>query len=230
MAITIVASVLGTAAGGNNVTLALNSTAIDDIVVTWGGFAGGTATAPGVISPTGYASVWVNDSAALDTKLEWKRLTAADPSVLLANSGDVADAVGYVAYVLRGVVPTGSPFQGGTQTSIATGVPNVPSIVTVTANAMVLALGANDILDATPGVLDRFSANIGGSTNDTDDLSVGGAASIIAVAGSTYASVWTTWGSGVYNTVAVALTPASVVAGVVDTSLTGFLASMGAGA
>lgn len=229
MAITVVTSIVGTAVGGNNVTLALGSTAIDDIVVTFGGFAGGTATAPGVISPTGYASVWVNDSAALDTKLEWKRLTAADPSVLLSNSGDAADAVGYVAYVLRGVVPTGSPFQGGTQTSIATGVPNVPSIVTVTAGAIVLALGANDINDASPGVLTRFNANVGGSSNDTDDQTVGGAASIIAVAGSTYASVWTTWASGVYNTVAVALTPASVATGNGVVATQNFLSVLGAG-
>ena len=229
MAITVVTSIVGTAVGGNNVTLALGSTAIDDIVVTFGGFAGGTATAPGVISPTGYASVWVNDSAALDTKLEWKRLTAADPSVLLSNSGDAADAVGYVAYVLRGVVPTGSPFQGGTQTSIATGVPNVPSIVTVTAGAIVLALGANDINDTSPGVLTRFNANVGGSSNDTDDQTVGGAASIIAVAGSTYASVWTTWASGVYNTVAVALTPASVATGNGVVATQNFLSVLGAG-
>ena len=229
MAITVVTSIVGTAVGGNNVTLALGSTAIDDIVVTFGGFAGGTATAPGVISPTGYASVWVNDSAALDTKLEWKRLTAADPSVLLSNSGDAADAVGYVAYVLRGVVPTGSPFQGGTRTSIATGVPNVPSIVTVTAGAIVLALGANDINDTSPGVLTRFNANVGGSSNDTDDQTVGGAASIIAVAGSTYASVWTTWASGVYNTVAVALTPASVATGNGVVATQNFLSVLGAG-
>ena len=215
MAITIVNSILTTAAGGTgSVALAFTGTAQDDIVVTWGGFAGGSATAPGVVSPTGYSSLLVVDSAATDFKIEWKRLGATpDTSVLLSKSGDVADAVGYGAYVLRGVVSSGDPFNATIKTSIATGVPNVPSIVTVTNEAMVLALGVNDVFDSSPGVLTRFNANMGGSTNDTDDFSVAGAASVIATAGSIYPSVWTTWSSGAYNTAAIALTPASVIVG-----------------
>ena len=230
MAITIVTSVVGTAVGGTNVTLALGSTAQNDIVVTFGGFAGGTATAPGVISPSGYTSVLVVDCAANDFKIQWKRLGATpDPSVLLANSGDAADAVGYGAYVLRGVVTDPDPFDSTIKTSVATGVPNVPSIVTTTAGAIVLALGVNDINDGSPGVLTRFAANIGGSSNDNDDFTVAGAASIIATAGTIYPSVWTTWASGVYNTAAVALKPASVATGGTVSVSTNFLTCLGAG-
>lgn len=215
MAITIVTSVFTTAAGAaGSVRLIYTGTQENDIAVTWGGFAGGTATAPGVVSPSGYASVWVVDSASNDFKIEWKRLGATpDTSVLLRMSGDANDAVGYGAFVLRGVVTDPDPFDVPIRTSIAVGVPNVPSIVTVTDEAMVLALGANDINDTSPGVLTRFANNFGGSTNDTDDFTIAGAASIIATAGSIYPSVWTTWASGNYVTAAVALRPASTAAG-----------------
>lgn len=218
MAITIVTSVVGTSAGGSTgVTLALGSTAENDVVVTFGGFAGGTATAPGVTSPSGYSSVWVTDSAALDSKLEWKRLGATpDPSVLLAASGDAADAIGYVAYVLRGVDTSSNPFDATIKTSVATGVPQSPSIITTTDGAIVLALGANDIFDSSPGVVSNFAANVGGSTNDTDDQSVGGAASVLSTAGSISPTAWTAWGSGVYNTATIALKPQAEAGGGAD--------------
>ena len=74
---------------------------------------------------------------------------------------------------------------------------------------MVLAVGGNDINDASPGVIIPFAANMGASSNDSDDFSAAGAASIIATAGSIYPSVWTTWGSGAYVTATLALTPAT---------------------
>lgn len=230
MAITVVASVFGTSAGGTTgITLVYAGAQENDIAVTWGGFAGGTATAPGVTSPSGYSSVWQQDTAALDTKLEWKRLGATpDPSVLLAASGDAADAIGYAAYVLRGVTTAADPFDAVFKSSVATGVPQAPSIVTATNGAVILAFGANDVNDGSIGTVTNFGANMGGSSNDTDDFSVGAAASVIATAGSITPTAWTTWTAGAYNAIAVALKPAttptvtsSVISEITQTTATG---------
>jgi len=229
MAITIVASVFATSNNGGKVTLVWADGQEGDVAVTWGGFSGGTACIAGVISPDGYTSIWSNDSAALDTNLAWKRFGATpDPSVLLMGPGDASDATGYAGYLLRGVTNAVDPLDVPITTSIATGVPNAPSIITVTDGAMVMAFGVNDINDTSPGTLTKFSANMGGSSNDTDDQTVAAAASIIQTAGSIYPSVWTTWASGVYNTATVALRPAvaptvttSVVSEITITTATG---------
>lgn len=199
MAITIVSSVISAAASGVDITLPIDGGAQNDIVVTFGGFAGGTATAPGVISPSGYTSVFVVDDADNDFKIEWKRLGATpDPSVLLAGSGSAADAGAYGLYVLRGVDTSANPFDTPTITSIAIGVPQSPSIITATNNAMVLAVAGNSINDPTIGTVTNFDANMGASQNDTDDFTVGGAASVISTAGTISPTAWTTWNSAVY--------------------------------
>lgn len=222
MAITIVSSIATAAVSGANISIPLTGAAENDIVVTFGGFAGGTATAPGVISPSGYASVWVVDSAAVDTKVEWKRLgSTPDASVLLAGSGDAADSGGYGMYLLRGVTTAANPFNVTTLTSIAVGVPQSPSIITAANNAMVLAVATNDVFDSSPGTVTNFAANIFASANDTDDQTVAGAASIIATAGSISPTAWTTWGSGNYNAATLVLTPATT-----PTVVTSFIGSI----
>lgn len=208
MAITIVASVVATSADGADVTLVFDGSQENDVAVVMGGFAGGTATAPGVISPSGYSSIWTVDSGQLDTKLEWKRLDSnPDASVLCAGSGNAADSTGYVGYVLRGVSTDASPFDATTVTSIASGTPQSPSIITVTDGAIVLALAANDVFDSTPGVVNNFDANMSGSSNDNDDITVAGAASILSTAGTIAPDAWSTWAGGTYNTATVALAP-----------------------
>lgn len=206
MAITIVSSVISAAASGANITLPITGGAGNDVVVVFGGFAGGTATAPGVISPSGYTSVYVLDDANNDFKIQWKRLgSTPDPSVLLAGSGDAADAGAYGLYVLRGVDTSANPFDATIKTSVAAGVPQSPSIITATNNAMVLALAGNDVNDASLGTVTNFDANIGAGVNDTDDFSAGGAASIIGTAGTISPTAWSTWTSGNYVSATLAL-------------------------
>ena len=210
MAISIVASVFSAVASGANVTLVYAGAQENDIAFTFGGNSGGTATAPGVISPAGYTSIYSVDSASVDFKVEWKRLGATpDPSVLLAGSGDGADAVAYGAYVLRGVDRGVNPFDISPiiQTSIATGNPSAPSVLTVTNGAIILAMAAGDNNDSTPGDVVNFAANIGGSTNDTDDCTVAGAASILATAGGLKPTIWNGWATNNYAAVTTALKP-----------------------
>lgn len=224
MAITIVSSIATAAASGANITIPLDGAQTNDIVVTWGGFAGGTATAPGVISPAGYTSVLVVDSAGVDTKVEWKRLNGTpDPSVLLAGSGDAADAGAYGMFLLRGVTTAADPFDIAVRSSIASGVPQAPSVITVTAGAMVLALAANDVFDSSPGTVTNFSANITATANDNDDQTVGGAASIISAAGTISPTAWSTWAAGVYNGITLAFRPAAIPT--VQTSFIGSIAA-----
>ena len=209
MAITIISSILLTAADGLNITIPFTGAVQDDVVVTFGGFAGGTSTAPGVISPTGYTSILVNDAADVDFKVEWKRLgSVVEPSILLAGSGAAADAGGYGAYILRGVTKAENPFIGVIQTSIASGVPQSPSIITAIDGSIVLAMAGNDVFDSSPGNVNEFAANMGSSTNDTDDFSVAGAASIFASGGSKAPGAWSTWTAGGYVSATVALAPA----------------------
>jgi len=210
MAITIVASVFTSAASGANVTLPIDGAAANDIVVAWGGFAGGTATAPGVISPSGYTSIFSRDDANNDFKVEWKRMGASpDPSVLLAGSGDAADPNAYGVYVLRGITNLTSILSTAVLSTVATGVPQSPSIITVNNGDIILAVGGNDVNDGSPGTVTNFSANIGGGSNDTDDFSAAGAASVIATAGTITPTAWTTWASSNYVTATIALIPAT---------------------
>jgi hypothetical protein len=109
---------------------------------------------------------------------------------------------------LRGVTTAADPFDVVFKSSVATGVPQSPSIVSVTNGAIILALGANDIFDATIGTVTNFAANMGGATNDTDDIAIGGAASVLTTAGSIAPTAWSTWTSGAYITATLALKPA----------------------
>lgn len=207
MAITIVTSLVASAGGGANITLPLDNAQTDDFVLTFGGFAGGSATAPGVISPSGFTSILVNDDANLDFKVEYKKMGATvDPSVLLAGSGVSTDSGGYGTFILRGV-DTSSPFDATILSSIASGVPFPPSIVTNTSGAMVVAVGGNDVFDSSPGIVPGFIANIGASSNDTDDFGTAGAASVRTATGSFSPTSWTTWTAGNYVAATVALKP-----------------------
>lgn len=214
MAITIVTSIAGSAVDGGDVTLAYDSLQADDVIVTFGGFAGGTETAPGVLGPAGFTSVWTVNSAAIDVKGEWLRVGADAPaSVLLSGSGTATDATAYVSYALRGVTNSGDPLDVGIQTVEANGTPQAPSIVTVTDGAMVLALASNSVLDTSTGVVSNFSADISASSNDTDDISSAGAASLLSTAGSISPNAWSSWGIGDYGAMTLAVKPQAAAAG-----------------
>lgn len=211
MAITIVASVATGAIDGLPVTLQIAGTQENDVIVSFGGFSGGAATKPGILGPTGFSSVWTTNTAALDIKAEWMRADANPPTSLLgAGSGVATDGTAYVAYVLRGVSTDANPFDVGppVQTSIATGVPQSPSVITLTDGAMVLALASGGATDTSVGVVSNFANGVSASGNDSDDITTSGVASVIATAGSISPNAWSTWASTVYDSTTLVFKPA----------------------
>jgi len=216
MANSIVAAVANSTNNGGDVTLDLGSDlAENDIIVLGGGFAGGTATAPGALGPAGFSSVFVLDSADTDFKVEWLRAGSTPPtSILTAGSGNNQDATAYAVFAIRGADTSSNPFDTAAQTSIAVGVPNASSIITETDGAAVLVFAGNDVFDPTPGVVTNFAHDISASNNETDDFSIGAAASIFASAGTKNAGAWSSWGSGNYVAATLAVKPsASVITG-----------------
>jgi hypothetical protein len=209
MAITIVASVAGFAINGGDVTLALAGAAANDIVVTFGGHSNRAGQVPGVVSPSGYTSIFGNLAANPNYKMEWKRMgEVPDVSVLLNGTANAADAATYGAYVLRGVTTDENPFNVPARSSVANGVPQSPSIITVSASVMVLATASAANTDTSKGTVTNFSANISANGNDTGtDHGTGGAASVRGAAGSLSPTAWSTWSAAAYVGVTVALTP-----------------------
>lgn len=213
MAASIVTQTAGSTNNGGNVTIALGTLAEDDVIVVVGGFAGGTATVPGVLGPSGFASLMSTvDDASMDFAGQWLRAGATPPtSVLCAGSGDNTDPTAYTVYAVRGVVNTGNPWETVQTSVLSTGVVQAPSVITSTNNAVVLAFGGSDDFTPSPGTVSNFDFNVSAASNETDDFSMAGAASIIATAGTVSPNNWEWETSGSYTAVTVALTPAEEV-------------------
>lgn len=192
----------------------------DDIILVGGGFSGGTATAPDPLGPTGFASVIAAvNSAPIDYQVHWLRAGSTPPtSILMAGSGAATDSAAWCVVGVRGIVTTGNPFETVQTSTLSVGVPQAPSVITITDGAAVVAFGSIGFRDISVGTITNFSFHIDANTNDTDDITSASDTSIIADAGSIAPTTWTGWTASYdYSATTVALEPAVVasVAGAV---------------
>jgi hypothetical protein len=126
------------------------------------------------------------------------------------GTGNAADAAAYICYVLRGV-DLGTPLDtAATTAGVTTSTnPDCPSITTVANNAWVLAVAGNRVSDADIGTVSGYSNQYQAQGNDTNAMSVGGATKEIASPGAENPAAWTTWLSGTWFAITIAIRPAT---------------------
>lgn len=208
MAITIVGTPqVGQVSNGGNVTLTFSTTPSEnDHVVVYGGQGGGgMPAAPG----TGYTQIAVSSGAGFGVWIK-KMSSSPDASVLCRGDASATSGISYGCYVFRGVDTTTA--QDATATTAGNTIstnPNCASITTATNNALVLALAGSGVYDASPGTVSGYSNQYNTQASDTYSMTVAGATFEKATAGAENPDAWSSWASGFWYAVTVALRPAA---------------------
>ena len=213
MTITIVGTPqVGNAANGADVTLTFDVTpSQDDVVVVYGGagfFNSPNPTAPG----SGYTEIALYSNAtSLWFGAWWKRMGASpDSSVLCRGNGHGSSGTAYGCYVLRGVDTTTFADAAATTAGPTTSTnPDCPSITTVTNNAWVIAVAGSAVNDATPGTVSGYSNQYNTAGVDSLPTTVAGATFEKATAGAENPAAWSSWASGKWYAITIAVRPAA---------------------
>jgi len=216
MAITLVGTPqVGSTTNGGNVTLTFDVTpAENDVVIVFGGagvFNSPNPTAPG----SGYTQIALQASASIYFGAWYKRMGASpDSSVLCRGNGVASGATAYGCYVLRGVDTT--TFADATATTAgvtASTNPDCPSITTVTNNAWVIAVAGSKVYDTTPGTVSGYSNQYNTAGDDTNDITVAGATFEKTTAGAENPAAWSSWASGNWYAITIAVRPEATASG-----------------
>jgi hypothetical protein len=192
MAISYVGSASNFAANGGDVTVTLpGGIAENDIVVVVGGH-GNASGAAASISTSGYNTLDTQASAAnYSGIIAWKRMgVSPDTTVTGTGGGDVSSGVAYIAYVVRGVDTSTAIDATTTEATGTTGLPNSPSITTVTDNALVITAGLFAVANGTLTPPAGYSNALTKSGSDTNGIDVVAASRIQAAAGAVNPSGW----------------------------------------
>lgn len=206
-------SLIGTPQSGSNtnggdVTLTFDvAPSQNDVVVVFGGY----ETASAAIGPStaGYTNVVAQLTGTHGLSLDYKVMGASpDTTVVCQGGGAAADAVVYVAYVLRGVDTGTVQDAAPTPTSASSGAPDPLTITTVTDGAWVLAFAVSKVNDATPGTISGYSNHVSGNATDTNPYTAAGATKLVATAGAEDPGAWSSWASAGWRARTWAVRPA----------------------
>lgn len=202
---------------GRSITLTFPAgVAQGDVVILYGGhpFRSGAAIGP---STAGYTQIALNNTAAPAFGAWYKVMgTTPDTSVVGQGTGNSLDATAYAAFIIRGVNTSSLLDQTTTTAGPTTSSnPNAPAITTQTNGAWVLDLAGSQVLDTSPGSVTGYSNTNAASGSDTNSISIAGATKEVATAGSEDPAAWSTWSSGAWFAVTVALKP--IIAPIVTT-------------
>lgn len=197
-------------ANGADVTLTFGAALQqNDVVYVWGGY---SATVDNGKGPTTAGYTQLKDVVEPSVKGGiWRKVMGGTPdtNVVCEGGGDANSAVGYGCYVLRGVDTTTPEDAAITEARDSSANPDAPSITTVSANALVLALavkGDNDGVHTGPT---GYSNNVDAGVNDINDFSIGGATKVVATPGAENPPAWADWsGNDLYVAWSVAVRPA----------------------
>ncbi len=218
---------VGNAANGADLTLTFDVTPSEnDVVIVYGGasyFNTSNPTAPG----SGYTQIALYSNASSLWFGVWKKRMSASPdsSVLCRGNGAGNSAAAYGCYVWRGVDTTTEEDATATTSGPTTSTnPDCPSITSATNGAMILALAGSVVNDATPGTVSGYSNQYTTVGVDTISITVAGATFEKSTAGAENPAAWSSWSSGKWYAVSVALRPA-----VTSTSRAGRLSLLGVG-
>jgi len=215
----------GSVIDGQNVTLTFSTTPqAGDMVILWGGHPhrAGSVLGP---STAGYIPITTNTAAAPNFGV-WYKIMGGSPDSTVVGRGtaNTADATAYAAYVIRGFDQS-QPFDVASTTAGPTTStnPNPPAITTNTMNVLVMALSGSQVLDTTPGTIDLYGNTVSASGDDTNDISVAGATRVIVGQRAEDPVAWSSWSSGAWFSVTLAIKPAF------STAFRGHLGEMGKG-
>lgn len=217
MAISLVGNIGGGAINGGNGSSSLPAgTAQNDVCfVVIGGVSYTIATA-------GYTQIATVTSGTHVVRV-YRKIQGATPDTTFAftGSGNTADAVSYIGYVLRGVNTTTPEDATPTTASGNSTNPDCPSITTVTDNAWVLAMASNQANDASITGPTGYSNFQQVSYNDTNASSTGAATLLKTTAGAENPPSFTGWNTGTWGAITVAVRPSDVSFSVTGVNGTG---------
>jgi hypothetical protein len=200
----------GNASNGGDVTLTFDGTpAKNDVVLLFGGSSRGPAT--GYMtdpSTTGYTRIISSFGGITNPSVAvWYKVLGASPdaSVTGVGTADSAMSTAYISFVLRGVDTT--ILDGGISKIEASAVPNANAVLTRSAGAWVLVLGAVQNSDSSVGSVSGYSNQATTVGSDTTNITVAGATKTIAASAVEDPGAWSTWTSGNGVAIALALRP-----------------------
>ncbi len=209
MAISLVGSPTeNSAINGANFTLTLPSgLAENDVVYV---FAAGHSYDSSLYVTTS-SSGWTRVADRLGTYVAgaiFRKKMGATPSTSINITfllSDTDDAGAAIAFALRGVDTTTQEDATTTEADIVSAYPNSPSITTATSGAWVFSFFATNATDLTPTAPTGYSNQVDRSPIDVHQLTIGGAAKTVSLAGAENPGAWGGWngGSGVAFTLAV---------------------------
>lgn len=214
MAISVIATLEGSAINGGDVTLDLSATGVaeGDVVVVFGGLPSSTLATADIetadyVEGTPFGST---SAPAIALTYGYKIMGATPDTEVVCNGGGSGTAgVAYGGYVLRGVDLTNVYDASPVTATGASGSPDGPEITTVTDGALVVVFGgvrSNDSTATEPtGYSNKFEIN----ANDDNDISVGGATLLKATAGAENPDAFGSFGNSRWGAVTLAFRPAS---------------------
>lgn len=210
MAITVVGTPqVGNTINGGNVTLTFSpAPSENDYVLVFGGCSYGAVVAD---AGTGYTRISLAGDGFNTSFGVWiKKMSASpDTTVLCRGNTNTNAATAYGCYVLRGVDGTTPQDATATTASSYSGAPNCAAITTVTNLAWVLALAESDVNDASIGTVSGYSNQYTTIGVDTKSITVAGTTLEKTTAGAEDPAAWSSWSSGFWYAVTVALRPAA---------------------
>jgi len=211
MAITLVGTPqVGNTTNGGNVTLTFSPTPSEnDYVLVFGGCSAGAVVTD---AGTGYTRISLAGDTFNTSFGVWiKKMSASpDTTVLCRGNAESTAATAYGCYVLRGVDGTTPQDATATTASSNSGAPNCASITTVTDLAWVLALAGSNVNDASIGTVSGYSNQYTTVGVDTSSITVAGTTIEKTTAGAEDPAAWSSWSTGRWLAVTVALRPAPV--------------------
>ena len=213
MALSFVGGGTGSSGTGGNITLTLTAgIAQNDVVYVAFGI-GSTTDKILAMTTAGYtklAEVFISGT----NLAVFRKVMGATPDsqAVCTGSGDAAEEAGAAFHVWRGADTT-TPEDATTTTATGTAAaPDSPSITTVTDAAIVLAIGANAINDASVRTAPTGYGNAQSvAVNGNELITVGMASKSVSPAGAENPAAWTAWDTADWGAATVAIRPATAV-------------------
>lgn len=192
---------------GDSFTLTLpTGLLIDDVVYVFSVY--GT-TAGGSLVADGWTQIAEVDNTHRSRVYRKVMGPVPDTEVVIAGSGSASDGGAAVAHALRGVNRwTPEDTTPTTATGSSTN-PDPPSITTLTNKAWVFAFAASRTADGSVTAPTGYANQVDVSTGESNAAMAAGATKEVTAAGAEDPAAWTSWTTGLWATVSVAVRPAS---------------------
>lgn len=210
----------GTATNGNDVTLTFDAGAdapqTDDIVLVFGGFGNdNSSSVPAAPVTSGYTERVAPVTNTQVCAGFWYKVMGATPdtNVVCEGGEDTGNGVAYVAIVLDGDQVDAAIFDNTdvlVNNSTANAACNPGAITVNTLGAWVIAFGASNITDTSPGVPSNYTQlGTPAGANDSDDLSVTAVYREMSGTGSEDPGAFTGWANAPNIAITIVIKPAS---------------------